>query len=350
MKVLQVIDTLNVGGAERILVMLANLLHQNKADISVMLLVHDGDLISELNPNIPVFRLERTKRFDTSKMQQYSKVMSDFDIVHVHLKHNYRYTQLVAKLYKISKPRIVFHDHSHNLGVSKYSVKYIKDSLFKSILKPKYYIGVNQENCYWANTYLRVKKENCYLLENVIDKQVADAKTDKREGLVVVSNITKVKHLEFAIQLAKSLNEPLTIYGKINDRQYFETLKKLIIKLEITQKIHFISNCSNIQQELYKYKCAIHTSLKETGPLVLIEYLAHNVPFLATNTGQVFNVLSNELPEFFVDTFDIASWKQKLKRLEDVTDERMEKAYQNHFSTEKYINKCLKIYQHIQSS
>lgn len=350
MKVLQVIDTLNVGGAERVLVMLANLLHQEGGDICVMLLVCDGDLVSELNSDIPVFRLERTKRFDASKMKQYSKIMNDFDIVHTHLKHNYRYTQLVAKRHKIRKPRIIFHDHSHNLGVSMFSLKHIKDSLFKNILKPKYYIGVSQENCHWASTYLGVKKTDCYLLENVVDKQVFNKQVDKKEGLVMVSNITKVKHLEFAIRLAAELNETLTIYGRVNDPQYFDTLKQLVEKLDVVHKIRFISNSSNVQQELYRYKYAIHTSLKETGPLVLIEYLAQNVPFLANGTGQVFNALNNELPEFFIDYFDISSWKQKLKGLKDVSDYRMENAYQNHFSTKKYINKCLTIYQHILNS
>ncbi len=169
MRVLQVIDTLNAGGAERMVVLLSNLLFENGIDVTVMILVEDGSLVSGLNSGIPVLRLHRKTRFEKGKMQEYNEILKEFTIVHTHLKHNYRYTRIVASRYGLKGTKLIFHDHSHNLVTKKLSSKYAKDLLFKNVLKPRFYIGVSMENCRWSQQKLGVNKEHCYLLENVVE-------------------------------------------------------------------------------------------------------------------------------------------------------------------------------------
>ncbi|MGC1205492.1 MAG: glycosyltransferase, partial [Flavobacteriaceae bacterium] len=170
MRILQVIDALEVGGAEKITVMISNLLKKKNIDVSVMLLVSDGVLINQLNSEIPIYRLKRSARFSLKAMKRYKIILSEFDIIHVHLKHNFRYTQLVKKLFKIEGSKVVFHNHSHVFSPKKNRIKLLKDTLFKTIFKPQYYIGVNKDICQWANHYLRIPQEHVYLLPNTITK------------------------------------------------------------------------------------------------------------------------------------------------------------------------------------
>ena len=350
MRVLQVIDTLEVGGAERITVMLSNLLFRKNVFVSVMLLVKDGPLVKELHPNIEIIRLKREKRFDLSKMREFAQILKRFDLIHVHLKHNFRYTKIVARLSGLHHLKIIFHDHSHTVGYSKLSLKSIKDTFFKNVLKPAYYIGVSEHNCQWAIAYLKLKKENCYLLENVIEKKEVHTLRSEENGIIIVANITPIKNLEFALELVKKIDERVTIYGRIIENAYYEVLKKKIKELDIETKVNFITNCNEIQQELPKYKYGLHTSIKETGPLVLIEYLSQSLPFLSYSTGQVFNTIGTKLPQFFISDFDIEDWVLKLKEINSVPFEKLNFIYNDNFNTEIYISKCLKIYKDILNS
>ncbi len=347
MKVLQVIDALDVGGAERILVMLSNLLYKNGQDVTVLVLTRKGELAAQLHPDIKILELNRTKRFDKVKMKELGEIMTKFQIVHAHLKHNFRYVALVKKRFGIKGLKIVFHDHSHNLGVSKLSAKYAKDWLFKNMLKPKYYIGVSPENCAWAQNDLGVNEERCFLLENVVEREQISEKNRNRQGMVVVSNITPVKNIAFAVQLAKRLNDTLTVYGRVNDPVYFEELQDEIAKLNMTKKVLFIHDCNNVQRELYNYKIGIHTSHKETGPLVLIEFMAQGLPFVSHATGAVFEKLREVLPLAFVTGFDEEIWVRNISEMQQFPSSTIEKLYLEHYSSKNYYDQCLAIYQTI---
>lgn len=350
MRVLQVIDSLEVGGAERIFVMLSNLLYQRNIDVTVILLVADGGLLEELHEEIPVIRLNRKKRFDFKTMKKLVDVMSEYDIVHTHLKHNFRYTCFSAKLFGKSISNIIFHDHSHSFGVKKLSIKHIKDSFFKSVFKPNIYIGVNKENCLWAEKHLKVPQTCIFLLENTIKHEVIEKYERKREGIVIVSNISRIKNLSFAIRLVKELQMSITIYGQIRDHDYHQELLDLIEELNLQSQVTIKSDCKKIQAELYKFEFAIHTSLKETGPLVLIEFLAQGLPFLSYATGQVYEKLKPVIPEFFIDTFDLQSWKQQITVIQNKEYSQIESIYDTYFNETHYYNACLKIYQNIQNS
>jgi len=350
MKVLQVIDTLKVGGAERVLVTLTNLLFEGKVDVSVLIISEDGGLVKDINSDIPIIRLKRTKRFDRSKMKEFSQILSNYDIIHTHLKHNFRYTSIVAKIFNKHHVKIILHDHSHYDSVSKLSLKYLKDSLFKNILKPKYYIGVSTYNCDWAKKELLVNEKNFFLLENIIKKKAVNKTNHKKKGMVLVSNITPIKNIEFALEIVKKLKEKLTVYGRVIDEEYFKMLHQKIKQYEIEDQVVFISDCNEVQQELYQYKYAIHTSFKETGPLVLIEYLAQSLPFLSFNSGQVYNKINDQLPQFFIDNYHTEKWLNKINNLSSVPEETISKTYKNNFSSEEYLKKCLKIYKNILNS
>ena len=347
MKILQVIDTLNIGGAEKILVTISNLLYDKGCEISILVIRKEKGLINEINPDIPIFFLEREKRFDIKKARKFSNILNQFDIVHCHLKHNYRYTKLISLAFG-SKASIIFHDHSHNLRANTSKLKKFKDSFFKNILKPRYYIGVSRENCNWALEYLKVDNNNVFLLENFMKKIDID-KSAIRKGLVIVSNISRVKNLSFALKLVKNLNEHLTIYGRIYDRTYFNELLIEVKKMGLADQVTFVHNENNIQRVLHKYELAIHTSFKETGPLVLIEYMAQSLPFLSIASGQVFETVKDELPHFFVDKFETNVWEDGIEKIKNTDSKYILDIYHKHFNPSNYISKCLNIYEKIRN-
>lgn len=347
MNVLQVIDTLQVGGAEKITVLLSNLLHRKGVTTSVLILRKEGDLLQELDPDIKRFFLNRTQRYSISKLKETASIVSKYDIVHIHLKHNYRYVALACLLFGVTKPKLLLHDHSHTLRIEKRSRRALKDWFFKNIFKPKYYIGVQKEQLDWAQKKLNIGSNHCFLLENVVVKQEHNIPIEEQSGVVMVGNISRIKNYEFALKLIHKTNHTLTIFGNVVDSVYLSELKKEIENLGLTHKVQFIEKVTDVQPYLSKFKFALHTSKKETGPLVLIEYLAHHLPFVSNATGQVYEKTKNEIPGCYSLGFKETDWLQKIDNLHLIPKEKLTQCYTDNFSSENYIETCLNLYKKI---
>ena len=138
----------------------------------------------------------------------------------------------------------------------------------------------------------------------------------------------------------------LTFFGRIQDDNYYKKILSEIKKLGLEKKINFITNENNIQNRLHEFDFGIHTAISESGPLVLIEFLAQNLPFISYKTGYVSDILVDEIPDFFVDDFDKEKWIEIINK-NNTTNQNLEALFEKYFSPEKYVNKCLKIYQKI---
>lgn len=341
LKILQVIDTLNVGGAERVFIDLTNLLYESGVSVSAMFLLKGGALQKELNRNIQKIEINRKKKFSFRSFLKTAKFIRQFHIIHCHFRHTYRYIKLIQRIFFI-KTNIILQDHYGSIKIDK-----TIPLLLNGSLKPKYYIGVSRELNQWASTALGVPQSNIFLLDNVIRKQqVESIKGEKKSELVLVSNIKPIKNQQFIIDTLKELSVSLTIIGNIQDFEYYSELKAESGK---DQNIEFLTDIQNIQPELKFYKLGLHTSKSETGPLVLIEYLAQGLPFLAYETGEVARILKPCFPQYFIDNFDKENWIERILFLlnEKPDRQKMDKVFNKHFGSRQYIEKCLKIYQSI---
>ncbi len=339
MKVLQVIDNLYPGGAERVFVNLCNWLDEKGVEVIPAILVGTGlDLLDEIHTRYEPVVLGRKSRWDIDAARQLLGLMKGVDLIHVHMRHNYRYVRLVHGIFGGRKP-ILFHDHSSNKRVP---------FGFRHIWKPGNYVGVSEELNGWARDELRIPPEKVFLLENAIDNLSLPDRVPTRD-LVFVSNFKPQKNQLFALDVVRNLKFNLDFYGQVQDRTYFQKLKSVAECFSKNGAVRFISYCRNIQSVLANYRLGLHTSLSETGPLVLMEYLAQGLPFLAYHTGEVARKVSREFPQYFINSFDLDAWCARIEELMSAEPDREKMAvvFEKHFGKENYIRKCLNIYQSI---
>jgi|TARA_B110000503_G_scaffold55775_1_gene89478 glycosyltransferase involved in cell wall biosynthesis len=334
MKVLQVIDQLGVGGAERVVIDMTNLLHEANIDVSFLALLGPKDQDFEIDSRIPKYYLYRKSKFSFNKLFSLRKILVKYEIIHVHMRHTFRYVQLVSKLFRINS-KVILHDHS-----SDYSVPF----LLNTFLKPNYYIGVNNHLINWCKSNLYLDK-NVFLLKNIIVKKNITT-VRKIDDFVMVGNIKSGKNQLFAIELAYYLNKKLTIIGKVQDQVYYQLLKDKVQDLGIENTITFVHDENNPQKRLNEFKIGLMTSKSESGPLVLIEYLAQSLPFISYNTGSVSNVLADELPDSFVDSFELSEWNKKLVLISKSQID-YKSLYDTYFSPSNYSQECIAIYKDI---
>ncbi len=334
MKVLQIIDKLDVGGAEKVFVDMCTVLNKNNEKVAVLFLLEGGELAQYLNPTIPIKALKRYNKWSLFKMYECYSELKKHDLLHCHSRHVYRYIKLVALLTRL-QTTIVFQDHFSN---KKFPL------FFNSIFKPKIYVAVSKDLIRLAHKALSIPKKKCFLLKNIIIKEpMADAIIPPKFDLILVSNIKPAKKQLFAIQLAQQLKQSLQIVGKTQDETYFKLLKQ---QIGSDQNIEFSQNQNKVQPILAAAKIGLHVSEFESGPLVLMEYLAQGLPFLAFDTGEVARIIKAHYPDFFIATYELSAWEERLYKIAhthyDTTE--MQAIFNYHFGEEDYYEKIMTIY------
>jgi glycosyltransferase involved in cell wall biosynthesis len=350
-KIAQIIDRLNVGGAERVLVILANIFAQNGHQVSVIQTVSAGKLSAQLHPSVNQICLHRKWKWNPLTMLRLSREIRKNDLVHVHSFYNLSYVFLSMKLCLIDR-KIFYHEHYGDIQVDQ-SVSFAE----RLILPKVYFIAVSKLICDWAINNVRLQAKNVFLLPNIIvqNKTIFNNKAgnDTKGSFLVVSNIRQSKNIQFSIDVLRELRNrgfdvQLTIIGQIVDEHYYLMLQQKMNDCGLSNYISFINNMISIQEQLYKYDLALHVAVSESGPLVLIEYLAQSLPFLTYKTGEVVAQIINDLPELIISSFDVNEWIEKIEEIFQQDSNKLRKklntTFDKYFSEEKYYKQCLAIY------
>lgn len=341
MRVLQVIDKLDIGGAEKVFIHLANTMNNSFVATEVLLFTASGKMTGNIDKNVVVHVLDRKNKLSIRKLYKAHNLCARFDIVHVHMRHCYAYIKL-AQLIFAGEYKILFHDHFGDIDVNR-SVPV----RLKYFFKPNFYVGVSQTLVDWAREH--VKPSKTYLLANAVSstQSFAFRQVDPIR-VVMIANIRRTKNIEFAIELCRHAGWELTIYGNRSDSGYWNAIVSMIGENQLVKIVEGVSEFSNL---LPGYNFAIHTAVSETGPLVLMEYMSAGLPFLAYNTGEVARVTAQDLPMHYIDNFDQDAWIERVHAIRNNADvsPRLINVFNKYFGGEQYARKCLKIYESVNS-
>jgi glycosyltransferase involved in cell wall biosynthesis len=354
MKILQVIDRLNVGGAERVLVDLTNILFEKGHAVDVLTLVCPGPLASQLNPGIRLINLDRKNKFSVKKLKEANNICRNYDVVHTHLRYNFRYLSLARMLYG-GHHALLLHDHYGDIE----NDESIPFAIRHFARRNKWFIGVSASLTKWAVNKLGLARENVLLLPNIVVKrgqsgQQSPVGEDSVIRILHVSNFREAKHHIFAIKLIAALRKHLPVrvlfVGQVVDPEYFRKLDELIENHGIRDVVTVVHECHDVQSLMADFHMGLHTAYQESGPLILIEYLAQRLPFLAYKTGQVSLQISSVFPEFFMSDFEIDTWIHRIIHIMEKRSEYVEKmsgVFDRMYSADDYYKKCIGFYHRI---
>ena len=344
--VVHFIDSLEPGGAERVAVNLSNLFFNYGHKVGLIFFENTtNSILNQLNDKIELIYFQRKSKFNPIIPKSLIKKINEYDVIHIHMRYNLKYYFFLKLFYRFNTS-IIFHDHYGNIENNN-KIGFIEKILLRRIP----YIGVSDKLVKWAKNNGANKT---YLLKNIIIKEKIFGKKRclNSNKLIIVGNINEVKNQFFALQIFKELinigSYNLDIYGSIQDYDYYVLLKDYIEHNQLNNYVNFIFDCNNIQNVLHKYAYALHCSTSETGPLVLLEYMAHGLPFLTGNTGQVINFLKPTLGFLIIDNFVIDDWIQGFKYLKNKSTsdivKKLDYLFNKNFSEKDYYSNCLKIY------
>ncbi|MCI9843904.1 glycosyltransferase family 4 protein [Flavobacterium pectinovorum] len=309
MRIVQIIDSLEAGGAERMAVNYANALAE-KIEFSALVATRkEGVLKNQIDLKVPYLFLEKHKRIDVKAVFKLRKFIKDnnVDIIHAHSSSFF-----IAVLVKLTLPslKIIWHDHygiSQNL-TSRKNLGLKWGSLFFTGT-----IAVNESLKKWAESYLWCSKV-VYFPNFILNVFQANEKIELKgitgKRIICVANLRPQKNHKLLIETAKIIKEKFPdwtfhLFGKDFEDDYSDQIKNSIKNLKLEKNIFFYGTIQDVSTVLKQCDIAVLPSISEGLPLSLLEYGLCQMPVVATNVGEIPKIIISNKEGLIVESNDV---------------------------------------------
>ncbi len=351
MRVLQLIDSLEIGGAERMAVNYANALHQRIAVSALCVTRNEGDLKELIDPEVPYLYLKRKRRLDISALLRLKRFITEHQIAIIQA-HGSSY--FIGVMVKLVTPglKLIWHDHygkSEFLTERKTVVLKRFSWFFDAVF------AVNEKLTLWSKERLKVKKT--FYIKNFIAEALpfdADFKLSGVKGkrIVCVANLRSQKnhHLlldAFKLVLEQDSGYTLHLFGSAPDSLYAESLLERIEAEPFLKNVFYHDTYLKMSAILPHFDIGVLSSDSEGLPLALLEYGQAGIPVITTDVGQCRAVLGDfgklvaaKNKEALVEA--VLSIDVESSNIKTCADKFKEKVKQ-HYGEEAVLNELLQI-------
>jgi glycosyltransferase involved in cell wall biosynthesis len=309
MRIVQIIDSLEPGGAERMAVNYANALSK-KIDFSGLIATRkEGLLLNKIDKKVSYLLLKKNKSIDFKAIFQLRKYLkgNKIDIIHAH-SSSFFITVLVK--FTLPKVKIIWHDHygiSQDLASRKNISLKLGSFFFTGI------ISVNTALKTWAESYLFCT--SIIYFPNFIDKPLNSDEKLSLHGLegkrvICVANLRSQKNHELLLNAASIIRDKFPewtfhLFGKDFNDSYSDKLETIVANLKLQKTVFFYGAVNNVSSALEQCNIAVLPSLSEGLPLAVLEYGLYKLPVVATNVGEILKVITSEKEGLIIESNNI---------------------------------------------
>ena len=290
-RIIQIIDSLESGGAERMAVSYANALAPSIAFSGLVVTRGEGPLKEQVEDGVSYLFLKRKKMMDLGALYRLRKFVKQH---RVNVVHAHSTSFFIAFLLKLTCPnvRLVWHDHygdSEFLANRPIGALQMVAPFFSGI------IVVNQKLKDWAEQKLYFKntiylpnfpsEENnstaVTILKGILGKRIvclANLRAQKDHVLLLdVACKLKLSHPEWTFHLV----------GKDCKDDYSQKIKDFIVAADLEKNVFLYGTKNDITHILQQSTIGILTSQSEGLPVALLEYGWYQKPVVVTAVGEI---------------------------------------------------------------
>lgn len=351
MRILQLIDSLEPGGAERMAVNLANVLADRIAFSGLVATRNEGALKTAISSKVAYCFLNKKKAIDVAAILKLKRfvIANNVEFIHAHSSSFFLAT-ILKFIYP--KVKIIWHDHYGNsefLYKRPYFILKLMSFFFYKI------IVVNDNLKKWCFHKLWCK-EIMYLpnfpeLSNALNEETI-LKGNEGKRIVCLANLRPQKNHHLIIAIAEILKTTYPdwsfhLIGKDFKDAYSNSMKEAIIEKDLENTIFVYGSCNDVASILSKANLGIITSLSEGLPVALLEYGNFEIPVISSNVGDISKVIKDRKNGILIPNFEAKDFYQSIVKL--ITNETLRKQlgknlkeevntnYSAHSVCEKYI-------------
>ncbi len=295
--VMHLVDTLAVGGAERMAVNLVNNLPRDRFTAHLCCTRHDGALTSLVDAHVERLTLDRVHRFDPSALARLVAHIRKHDVRLLHAHSAAVFAAVLAAVVP-PHPAVIWHDHHGQSLGSRTSWPY---RLIARRLS--HVIAVNESLAHWARDTMGVPATRVSYIPNFVVPTSAmgtavelPGRPDRR--VACVANLRPQKGhatliAAFARVVAVVPDARLLLMGAESDMGYAAALRRAVDEAGITNSVSWLGVRDDVAQLLQACSVGVLSSHSEGLPLALLEYGAAGLASVATHVGQCADVLDH---------------------------------------------------------
>ncbi len=296
MRVLQLIDSLRPGGAEKMAVNIANALLPHVKGSYICCTRQEGMLKDEIKSEVGYMFLNKKSSLDPKAIFKLRKYINKnkIDIVHAHSTSHF-----IAGILKLSGSRfkLIWHDHYEES-------EFLEKREFKVLKKfSRFFTGiisVNTDLKEWALQNLSCK--NVTEIKNFIPEPdpVLKSKIQLRGNeddfkIICVANLRPQKDhlnlLQAFEMLEPNLSVSLHLIGEDPETEYSAFFLKAIENSLVKERIFYYGTQKEIIPLLKQAHLGVLSSRSEGMPLALLEYGFAGLGVVCTNVGKCKNLI-----------------------------------------------------------
>jgi glycosyltransferase involved in cell wall biosynthesis len=353
MKVLQIIDSLKAGGAERMAVNIANVLAKEGHDSHLCVTRKEGLLQQAIDPEVAYLFLNKKGKIGWRAIFKLRSYIQQHQIEVVHAHSTSAYIAVLALVILKNRPKLIWHDHygkANELDQRPYKIWKLASVFFDQI------ISVNKLLKAWAEKELKCKKvlylENFALPASTVTLLSPLGGTEGKR-IVCLANLREQKdhlHLLQAFErLAPEYDEwTLHLCGQDFQDAYSNELKRHIQKPALASRVFLLGSRPDVTAVLNACDIGVLSSKSEGLPVALLEYGLCELPVVVTDVGACKDVVSDcglvvppENPELLAAALEELMSNRVLR---DRYALQFQEHVLQHYGSDRYVDRLLEVY------
>ncbi len=298
MRIIQIIDSLEAGGAERMAVSYANALSEQLDFSGLVTTRKEGPLVEQVGDKVSYLFLDKKSTVDFAaifRLRNYIK-KNKVTVVHAHSTSFF-----LAFLLKMICPSIqlIWHDH---YGDSEFLAK--RPVVVLRLLIPFFngIIAVNHNLKNWSEQELNFP--NVIFLPNFPSTEKRVSAQTVLKGIVgkrilSLANLRIQKNHFLLLEVAKKLKTSYPewtfhLVGKDFKDEYSQKIRELILDFDLEKNVFLYGTKQDVENILEQASICILTSESEGLPVSLLEYGLYKKPVVVTNVGEISSLVKND--------------------------------------------------------
>lgn len=354
MRVLQLIDSLETGGAEKMAVNLANGFLEATGFGALAATRKEGPLKGAWSKDIHFFYARKKSIFDFRSLLRLRRFVTAHRIGIVQA-HGTSF--LTAVLLKWTKPglRIVWHEHYGGRAAQSklQNLPLVFSSFFFSAA-----FAVNQELVVWMRRNLGCRKVFFvpnFLADATCENPITTLKGTSGRRISLIANLKTPKNHHRAVR-AFSLSGlagegwSLHLVGKDFSDEYARTLRELVKKEQLQEAVFFYGSRADVPHILSQTDIGLLASTAEGFPVTLLEYGRSALVVVASGVGECTEILGYGAYGWLFDPTNLEDMSSKIRLAALSLPEGKMKGValaqnlQRTYDAKAIINKIMKIY------
>lgn len=288
MRVLQLIDSLNVGGAERMAVNMANAL-EPIIDTSFLCVTRkEGALRENLDNKVNYLFLNKKSSLDIKALLKLRSFITNnqIDVIHAH-STSFFYGTLMKIV--CLKSKLLWHDHHGNrahTGFFKKIILKVCSLYFDQI------VCVNEELTQWSEKHLYCKQIDMVFNFPINFPRLSNPKLKGTDGqrILCLANLRSPKNhmlLLKSFQLVHQVYPDWTLHcvGQIYEDEYSNKVLSAVKEMELDHVVYFYGLRTDISDIISACDIGVLSSTTEGLPMALLEYGLGGLAIVSTDVG-----------------------------------------------------------------